>query len=163
MIAALVHSQGYVFDKHFYCLELAYTDIWGHHCVFLIKSPRSYKNLKMLRPKLPITVLVNRPGKTVSYNYVIDFLRKKYGNFQRLLPYETIVFGYKGKSYQSDILQHARIPHIVNMEIFGVPRIDLLMEMYPEEQRMCDLHPKREKRCAELILRLICRYMNELK
>lgn len=162
MIAALVHSQGYVFDKHFYCLEFAYSDILNNRSLFLIKSPRSYTILKTLRPKLPITVSVNPPGETVSYGYVIDFLRKKYKEIQRLFPGETIVFGYKGKSYQSDILQHARIPYIVNVEIFGVPRIDLLMEMYPDEQRMCNRHPKREKRCADLILRIICRYMNEL-
>lgn len=162
MIAALVHSQGYVFDKHFYCLEFAYSDILNHPSLFFIKSPRSYTLLKMLRPKLPITVSVNPPGETVSYSYVINFLRKRYKTFQRLFPGETIVFGYKGKSYQSDILQHAGIPHIVNVERFGVPRIELLIEMYPDEQRTCNRHPKREKRCADLILRIICRYMKEL-
>lgn len=161
MIAALVHSQGYVLDKHFYCLEIAYTDVLNHHSLFLVKSPRSYTTLKMLRPKLPLTVSVNPPGETVSYNYVINFLRKNYSKFEILFPGETIVFGYKGKSYQSDVLQHACIPYIVNVEIFGVPRIDLLMEMYPDEQRTCDRHPKREKRCAELILRIVCRYMKE--
>lgn len=161
MIAALVHSQGYVFDKQFYCLEIAYTDILNHRSLFLVKSPRSYTTLKRLRPKLPITVSVNPPGETVSYNYVIGFLRKKYRGFQKLFPGETIVFGYKGKSYQSDVLQHACIPYIVNIEIFDVPRIDLLMEMYPDEKRKCHYHPKREKRCAELILRLICRYFKE--
>lgn len=163
MIAAMVHSQGYVIDKHFYCLEFAYSDILNNQHLFLVESPWSYSCIKYHYPKLPLTVSVNTPGETVSYKYVIKFLRNQYKNLKKWIPNEKVIFGYKGRCFQSNILRHARVPHTVNVESLGVPSIDQLMEMYPDEDMKCDSHPKQEKRCAELILRIVRRYMNEQK
>ena len=160
MIAAIVHSQGFVINKMFYCLEFSYTDILERRHHFFVESPFTFSNLKFHYPLLPITVTVNPPMR-MKYNEVLKFLRLKYRELEKAFPDRRLFFGYKGKSYQLDILYNAGIEKVMNVENLGVPSIQRLTEMYPEELMLCRYHPRRETRCAERTVRLVIRYMKD--
>ena len=166
IVVAFVNSQGFVINKKFYCLEFTYTDIitngllcYRYHA--FVECP--FSDIKSEYPKLPINVIVNPPCPTVTYDFLVNFLRKRYQEIQKLYPNEQLVFCYKGDKHQSQVLRDANIPNILNIDIVGVPSLGWLMYMYPNEKTICSYHPKRVKQCAQRTLKLVEIFLNHNK
>lgn len=166
MFVALIHTEGVILSRKYNVLELAYSDILGTNKHFLIKSPISYTEAKQRNKYLHKSLQVIMCKSNYYYNervYTIDeikhFLKSQYV-LLNLYYGPSIQFGYKGKSYQKDILKECNIP-CVNIETFGVPSIKRLIAKYPRVKKYCFYHKLPYNKCAEHILRLINTYIFE--
>lgn len=152
-LVALVHTEGVLLSNKYYVLELAYRDIEGTSRTFFIKSPISYRRAIRENPHLhksleTIVCTKNyyKNNRVHSFLYVIRFLQDK---FRRL----DGTFGYKGKSFQSDVLRKANIP-AVNVEMLGVPSISMLSTYHPQ-RAPCSFHPGDGYKCATHVANLV--------
>lgn len=68
-----------------------------------------------------------------------------------MYPGVPIVFGYKGENYQPKILIDAGIPHIVNVEVFGVPPLRRNVAV----ESICSFHKGNPNKCALVALNQI--------
>lgn len=161
-LVAWIHTEGVILLNQYYVLELAYEDILGCKKLFLIKSPASYYTAKQINPHLDKSCEVIFCRRSIYkncpvYNFaqVLDFL---WGKFQKFGP--DAVFGYKGRSYQYDILKKANIPGI-NLEMLNMPSITTLTKMFPNVKRHpCKFHMSEKNKCAAHILNLFRAFSN---
>ena len=148
MTHALIHTQGVVLGKKYVTLELAYQDVMGIRAHFHIRSPLNYSAMRKFYPNARPDVVVITEGGT-SYAEVIHFLKLRFRRLSNELgPY--VIFGYKGESYQPQVLRDAGIPHIMNVEKFGVPALKVT-------DKACYLHKRNESKCALVALDQILR------
>lgn len=161
-IVALIHTEGVLLFNRYFVLELAYTDILGINQHFLIKSPMCYtrakKYNKYIDKSLEVIMCTSdyfQHQRVYKFSEIVRFLKDRYTLLQS--NFGCIRFGYKGKSFQSDILKKCCIP-CVNIEIFGVPSIQSLMTYYPTIKKNCLYHKKYNNKCAKHILELITMY-----
>lgn len=165
-VAALIHTEGVLLFNKYVVLELAYSDDLGVTRHFLIKSPMSYTKAKKhhnhLKKSLEVIMCCSdyfKNHKVYKFFEIMQFLKARYTLLQRYHLGKSIHFGYKGKSFQQDILKKCHIPN-VNIECFGVPSIQTLMINYPFVRKDCIYHKKPFNKCAEHILRLINIYLH---
>ena len=165
LIVALTHTEGVILFNKYVILELAYSDILGFNAHFLIKSPMSYTVAKKyhehLEKSLEVIMCVAdsyNNHKVYRFFEVLQFLRKRYAILQRHFG-NGIQFGYKGRSFQRDILVKCNIPN-ANIENFGIPSIKMLKLYYPFVKRRCIYHKTFYNKCAQHILRLINIHLN---
>lgn len=118
MISAIVHTQGVVLKSSYVPLELAYIDVLGVQAHFHINSPIPYSAMRKFYPNARPDVIVITDGGT-PYSQVLEFLKNRFQFLSTLHP--DTVFGYKGASFQPQVLRDAGIASIVNLEEFGVP------------------------------------------
>lgn len=140
MMHALVHTQGVVLGKTYIPLELAYLDVLGGRAHFLITSPLNYSKMKRLYPNARPDVLVTTV-KGVAYSEVLNYLKQRFQVLSSTFPSTPIVFGYKGDSYQPQVLLDAGIPNRVNVERFGVPALKVT-------DNICYWHKGNRRKCA---------------
>lgn len=148
MIAALVHTQGVVLDSQYVPLEMAYLDALGGRAHVHITSPISFTAMRKFFPHSRSDVTVITEGGT-SYRQVLAFLRDRF----QLLSYHlgpTVAVGYKGASYQPQILRDAGIPSLVNVETLGVPALTSAVGE-------CPWHRGSRSKCAAVALNQILR------
>lgn len=164
-IVALTHTEGVVLNNKYVILELAYRDIFGVHEHFLIQSPISYtnakKNNKYLKKSLEVIMCTSNEYhgiKVHKFYDVLKFLKDRYKVLRYYYGYQT-TYGYKGCSFQKDILVKCNIPNI-NIESFGIPKINTLKLYHPTIKRLCCYHKHYYNKCAEHILRLISAHLN---
>lgn len=146
MISAIIHTQGVVLKSTYVPLELAYVDVLGVKAHFHINSPIPYSAMRKFYPNARPDVIVIT-GEGTPYSQVLEFLRNRFMYLMTLHP--NTVFGYKGGSFQPQVLRDAGITSIVNLEKFGVPPIT--------RSFLCPWH-KRGK-CAVAALDHILRYV----
>lgn len=165
-IVALTHTEGVVLNNTYFVLELAYQDILGIHQHFLIQSPVSFKTARKFNEHLncSLEVIMCTYGefkhrKVYKMSEILHFLNFRYALLKHYYG-SNILFGYKGRSFQKNILEQCNIPNI-NIERFGIPSIKTLMFYYPNIKRNCVYHIYDSNKCAEHILRLINEYFNE--
>lgn len=135
---ALVHTQGVVLGKTYIPLELAYRDVLGESAHFLITSPLNYSKMKRLYPHARPDVLVTTG---VPYSRVLDYLKLRYQILSATFP--SVIFGYKGESYQPRVLLDAGIPNRVNVERYGVPTLQTTTN-----NGTCRWHKGNRHKCA---------------
>lgn len=146
MIHAVVHTQGVVLGRTYFPLELAYQDALGTRAHLLITSPLPYAALRKLYPHSRPDVLVTTRGG-IPYSQVLHFLRRRHQLLSTHFP--SVVFGYKGESYQPQILNDAGIAPRVNIETFGIPALRKTHEA-------CAWHRgSGPRKCARMALRQI--------
>lgn len=121
MIHAVVHTQGVVLHRTYVPLELAYRDALGVEAHFLITSPISFSSMRKHYPHSRPDVVVVTDGGGTPYSSVLDFLKFRYACLANVFP--RVVFGYKGNSFQPQVLKDAGIPDAVNVERLGVPAL----------------------------------------
>lgn len=163
-IVALCHTEGVVLRNKKYCvLELAYYDVYRVSRHFLVRSPISYRNALRTQAILPksLEVLMCRKHfykdqKVYTFQEIIAFLQERYGQLKTLFGI-SVVFGYKGGSYQPDVLVKAGIPSF-NIERLGCPSIRSLTQPLLVLRPPCLFHPSTENKCALHILQLILNY-----
>lgn len=146
MIHALVHSQGVVLGSTYYALELAYEDVTGTRAHFHITSPLGYYKMRRCYPHARPDVLVIAKGGT-PYSKVLDFLKRRF-RYLRDCWGEAVVFGYKGESYQPQVLRDAGISRIINVEKLGVPALRIT-------DNACSWHKRTLSKCALVALNQI--------
>lgn len=150
-VHAIVHTQGVVLGRHYHPLELAYADRLGHVAHLLIASPIRYSDMKRQYPRSFPDVLMSVEGGA-SYSSVLSFLQGRYRLLQRAYPSSDIVFGYKGQSYQSDILRDAGLSNTVNLESLGrMPRLDHRTRYHP----YCPWHRGHSKCALDAVARIL--------
>lgn len=149
MIHALVHTQGVVLRHTYIPLELAYQDVFGVRAHFHIRSPINYSKIRKLFPFARPDVIVITEGGT-PYSEVLDFLKLRFRYLSSHIPH--VVFGYKGETYQPQVLNDAGIPNKVNIEKFGVPAL----QMTPNP---CRWHKGSPSKCAVAALEQILRHV----
>lgn len=137
---ALVHTQGVVLGQTYLPLELAYRDVLGGSAHFLITSPLNYSKMKRLYPHARPDVLVTTV-QGVPYSQVLHYLQLRFQILSTTFPSIPIVFGYKGNSYQPQVLLDAGIPNRVNVEMYGVPALH-------GTDRTCPWHKGNRRKCA---------------
>lgn len=162
-IVALTHTEGVILNNKYIILELAYQDMLGLHKHFLIQSPICYTKAKMynkyLKKSLEVIMCTSyqlNGHKVYKFSEILEFLKERYAFLQYFYSFK-IHFGYKGRSFQRNILSKCNIPNI-NIECFGIPPIRTLLSMYPYITKNCCYHKHYYNKCAEHILRLINAY-----
>lgn len=146
MISAIVHTQGVVLDSTYVPLELAYIDVLGVRAHFHINSPIPYTAMRKIYPNSRPDVTVITEGGT-PYAQVLAFLKKRFELFVAMHP--STVFGYKGESFQPQVLRDAGIPSMINLEKFGIPAL--------RRSFQCSWH--RRGKCAVAALEHILGYV----
>lgn len=144
---ALVHTQGVVLGNTYLPLELAYRDVLGGSAHFLITSPLNYSKMKRLYPHARPDVLVTTV-QGIPYSEVLHFLKLRFQILSSTFPSTPILFGYKGNSYQPQVLVDAGIPNRVNVERFGVPALQVT-------NHICRWHKGNRRKCALVALEQI--------
>lgn len=147
---AIIHTKGVVLNGTYTPLELAYRDKTGMLCHFLITSPTNFSKMVKMDPRCRPDVLVTTTEGT-HYTEVLKFLQDRFSFLQNSFPDETVVFGFKGESYQPKILKDAGITDIVNVEQFGVPPLNRV-QFY---QVICPWHKGDMNKCALVALNQI--------
>lgn len=147
---AIIHTKGVVLGETYIPLELAYKDVTGLLCHFLITSPMTFSKMRRCYPNCRPDVEVTTQGGT-SYSDALSFLRSRYNFLQTVYPHEPIVFGFKGQNYQPKILIDAGIPNRVNVEVFGVPPLQRNVTV----ESSCVLHKGNPNKCALVALNQI--------
>lgn len=145
MIHAIVHTQGVVLGRTYMPLELAYWDITNFRAHFIITSPINYYKMRRLYPHSRPDVMMITDGGT-PYSEVLRFLRNRYLYLQQILA-PRIVFGYKGESFQPQVLRDAGIPDRVNLEVYGVPPLK-----HENANGACPWHKGNRSKCALVAL-----------
>lgn len=161
MLSALVHTQGVVLGSSYVPLEMAYVDVLGVQAHFLITSPISFTAMRKFYPHSRSDVTLVTEGGT-PYSHVLEFLRTRY---QCLLLLQApsaaaVVFGYKGGSYQPQILRDAGIPSIFNIEKWGSGAALPALPPPPplHTAAACPFHPPRfRSKCAAVAIDAILR------
>lgn len=163
-IVAIIHTEGVILFNRYVILELAYMDILGIHRNFFIRSPMCYKDAKeqnkylhMSQEVIMCTSSMYCGQRVYKYREIVYFLKHRYKFFHSYFK-SNIKFGYKGRSFQQDILKQSCIPHI-NIEKFGIPAIKLLLKWYPYVKKNCLYHKYIDTKCAKHILELIKMYI----
>ena len=159
-IHALVHTTGVVLGSNYIPLEVAYYDVTGFECAFLVKSPLSFQEAKASFPHIrPDVKMSTRDGLTLDR--VRDFLQTRYLILHSLLGSSSsdIVFGHKGNSYQKTFLNQMHLPHTLNVETFLVPSLSQLRNMYPHVVFPDCPHHVTSSRCARTALHVLLIYM----
>ena len=162
-LVAWIHTEGALLSNKYHVFELAYQDILGMQKTFFIKSPISYYTAKKQNPYLQkscetiiCTKSMYKNNKVYSFNSVLNFLKKQFYLFKMI--FKNCLFGYKGASFQPDILRKANIPAI-NLEDLKFPSIATLAQRYPHIKRQyCPFHPSKYNKCATHILNLFSTY-----
>lgn len=149
MLTAVVHTQGVVLQSTYIPLEVAYHDVLGFSFHALITSPLSHDALRHFYPHARSDVTMVENGGT-PYSDVLQQLRERACILSTHYP--RVVFGYKGESYQPQILRDAGIVDILNVETLGVPRL-------PPTEEVCSWHTRRSSKCAWVSLRHILRHL----
>lgn len=149
MLSAIVHTQGVVLGSTYIPLEMAYHDILNMRAHFHITSPVPYAAMRKLYPHSRPDVLVVAEGGT-PYWEVLDFLKVRFRFLASQFP--AVVFGYKGESYQPQILRDAGIGSVVNVEKFGVPALQATADA-------CRWHARIPSKCAVKALEQILRHV----
>lgn len=149
MLSAIVHTQGVVLGSTYFPLEMAYHDILGARAHFLITSPLPYAAMRKFYPHARPDALVVTEGGT-PYSEVLDFLRLRFRFLASQFP--AVVFGYKGESYQPQMLRDAGIGSVVNVEKFGVPALQVTTNA-------CRWHRASPSKCAATALEQILRHL----
>lgn len=159
-IVAIVHTEGVILFNRYVVLELAYMDVTGVQKNFLIQSPMRYKDakkcnryLQMSQEVVMCTSSTYCGQRVYKYREILHFLKHRFRLFDHYFRGD-VQFGYKGKSFQQDILKQSSIPRI-NIEMFGIPAIKTLMEFYPYARKQCFFHKHYHNKCAKHILKLI--------
>lgn len=143
MAHALVHSVGVVLGNTYVPLELAYSDVTGYHVNFLITSPINFAKIRRLYPSSrPDAIVTTTDG--VPYSCVLAFLKQRQETLRAQFGTPVVVFGYKGSSYQSNVLKDAGIAHHLNVETLGVPKLT-------HHEHTCPWH-KGPSKCAAAAL-----------
>lgn len=119
MVHALIHTQGVVLNRTYIALELAYQDVSGFRTHFIITSPISFSKMKQKYRHVHADVLVTTHSGT-PYSNVIQFLKDRQAFLRLYCKTDRICFGFKGNSYQPQILRDAGIADTINVEIFEV-------------------------------------------
>lgn len=159
-IAALIHTEGVILFNKYVVLELAYVDILDVQRHFFIQSPMLYKDAKKYNKYLQMSqeVVMCRSNtyygqRVYKYQEVLQFLKQRFRLFHDYFK-GKVQFGYKGRSYQEDVLKQSCIPRL-NIESLGVPAIRTLMKRYPYIRKYCIFHKYDHNKCAKHILKLI--------
>jgi hypothetical protein len=156
-IDAFVHTQGVVWGDRYVVLEFSYFDRTGAQLTALVRSPAPYRRAKCMFPTSlePDAIVSTRYG--MSYSQLLAFLAERY----RLLQSESqqqVVFGYKGSTYQPNVLRASGVPCIFNVERWGLPSLAQLAKSHPEVSMRvrCPHHvrPGFDK-CSEIAARLV--------
>ncbi|GFT75869.1 uncharacterized protein NPIL_18891 [Nephila pilipes] len=157
-VHALIHTTGVVLDKQYIPLELSYVDVTGYEIYFHLKSPYSYdETIRQFPHARPDVIMTTKHGTSLAN--VLHFLQARYHQLQEQFPNTIIVFGCKGNSYQMQVLRQTGLPHLVNVEEFGVPSLKMLAQFYPFiVVPSCPCHVKPSK-CARLAVLLLACYM----
>lgn len=157
-VVAWIHTEGVLLSNKYYALELAYEDILGNKRLFFIKSPMTYETARKTNPYIDKSceaIMCTRSSyhnyKVFTFRQVLDFLRKQFYMFGS----PDAVFGYKGASFQQDILKKASIPAI-NLERFKIPAIATLSAY----RHPCPFHVSESNKCAAHVLDLIRPFSN---
>lgn len=165
VVVALTHTEGVILNNKYVVLELAYRDVLGMQKHFFIQSPICYTKAKQcnkyLKKSLEVIMCTSSQfngDKVYKFYEVLQFLRDRYELLRYYFGY-NIQFGYKGKSFQRDILVKCNIP-CFNIEQWGVPSIKTLMNLYPFVKTSCGYHMHHYNKCAQHILRLINIYVS---
>lgn len=142
MIQAIVHTQGVVLGRTYVPLELAYCDHLGHWAHFLITSPISYSKMRRHYPHARPDVMVVTEGGT-PYSQVLQYLKWRSESLGK-----DATFGYKGESYQPQVLEDAGIHNRINVEkwIEGALRVT---------DNACPWHKSAVSKCARAALEQI--------
>ena len=162
-LVAWIHTEGALLRNRYHVFELAYQDILGVQKTFFIKSPISYYLAKKQNPYLHKsceTIICKKDmyknNKVYSFNTVLSFLKRQF--YMLSIMFKNCLFGYKGTSFQQDILKKANIP-AVNLEDLNFPSITTLAHRYPHiERKDCPFHPSKVNKCATYILNLFTTY-----
>lgn len=162
-LVAWIHTEGALLLNRYHVFELAYQDVFGIQKTFFIKSPISYHVAKKQNPYLHkscetimCTKNTYKNNKVYSFNSVLSFLKRQYHILSAI--FKNCLFGYKGASFQIDVLKKANIPAI-NLEDFNFPSIATLVKKYPYIKREeCPFHPNKYNKCATYILNLFTTY-----
>lgn len=159
-VVAIIHTEGVILFNKYVILELAYADILGVHRNFFIQSPMCYKAAKkqnkylhMSQEVIMCTSSMYHGQRVYKYREIVYFLKHRYRFFYNYFK-GNIKFGYKGKSFQENILRQSYIP-CINIEIFGIPAIKMLMKWFPKIKKSCLNHKYKNNKCAKHILHLI--------
>lgn len=160
MLSALVHTQGVVLGSSYVPLEMAYVDVLGVQAHFLITSPISFTAMRKFYPHSRSDVTLITDGGT-PYSHVLEFLRTRYQCLLLLLlqaESSAVVFGYKGGSYQPQILRDAGIPSIFNIEEWGDDSVPALP---PPPRATCPFHPptRFRSKCAAAAIEAMLRHV----
>lgn len=163
-IAAIIHTEGVLLSNKYVVLELAYVDILDVQRHFFIQSPICYKDakkcnkfLQMSQEVVMCTASTYYGRRVYKYREVLNFLKQRFRLFRDYFK-SDVRFGYKGRSFQQDILKQSRIPRL-NIEIFGIPAIQTLMKRYSHIRKYCFFHKYDHNKCAKHILKLIKLYI----
>lgn len=151
---AIVHTKGVVLGDKYVPLELAYCDVTGLLSCFHITSPMNYSKMRKCYPLARPDVEVTTSGGII-YSDVLKYLKDRYEFLQNLFPNTEIVFGYKGGSFQPNILKDAGIRNIMNVEQLGVPTVNRNIM----NSANCPLHKGNLKKCALVALNQITHHL----
>ncbi|GIY89222.1 uncharacterized protein CEXT_656621 [Caerostris extrusa] len=156
-IHAFVHTQGVVFGRNYIPLEVAYMDVTGAVVHFRIKSPMSFMEAKRNFPHIrPDVIMCKETG--VDYVYALEMLRQHVQRLMDVFQTSHIVVGYKGDSFQPQILLHAGIQHMVNVEKFNVPALRHLGQTYDPN---CPFHKYPTSKCAHRAVHLVWQMLHQ--
>ena len=156
-VDAFVHTEGVVLGSRYVPLELTYRDRLGYETTFRINSPVSFQEARAAHLHVrPEAIMLTSHG--VPYHETLRFLQDRFHLLQQRSR-EPVVFGYKGESYQPNVLRDAGIPKILNVEQLGVPAIRVLQQKYGHAVgggTPCPHHmsPRRNK-CSRAVARLV--------
>lgn len=158
-VQALVHTTGVVLGRDYIPLEVAYLDVTGVECVFLLTSPLSFQEARNAFPNIrPDAKMSTQDGS--SLDTVRNFLHTRTAILQKILRRSDVVFGYKGDSYQKTFLNRMHLSHTRNVETLSVPSLPKLLRMYwyvvfPDS---CPHHVT-SSRCARTAVHVLFAYM----
>ncbi|GFX70873.1 uncharacterized protein TNCV_1688561 [Trichonephila clavipes] len=157
-VHALIHTTGVVLDRQYIPLELGYVDVTGYEIFFQVTSPYSYSEaIKLFPYARPDAIMTTLNGTPLAN--ILHFLQVRYHQLQAQFPDTDIVFGCKGNSYQMNILRQTKLPHLINVEMYGVPSMRRLTLMYPHiVADSCPWHVRPSK-CVRFATRLLALYM----
>lgn len=128
MIHAIIHTVGVVLGKTYIPLELSYQDTCGCQAHFLINSPINYSKMRRYYPhSRPDAFVTMTEG--VPYSEILWFLKNRHRYLENI--FGICIFGYKGNSYQTKVLDDANIMNRINLECLMVPRLNHIQDDCP--------------------------------
>lgn len=167
--AFVIDTEGFTVSRKYLVKELSVYDFQRDTCsVYHFELPRLYKELSP-NDKQCISYVSKRVHGMKFVNHPTDLReRELYGVLTDLVE-EANRRGkwicYKGGCYEKQLLEEIGYYNAVNIELFGCPKFEVLVELYNEDVLLnCGKHRKNHNKimhCSMSEVKLFGRWLND--
>lgn len=168
--AFVIDTEGFTVSRRYLVKELSVYDFQQDTCsVYHFELPCRYKELSP-NDKQCVNYVSNRVHGMKFANHITDLREQELYRILADLAEEAIRrgkgIGYKGGCYEKQLLEKIGYYNAINIELFGCPKFEMLIERYNEDALLlnCGKHRKNYRKimhCSMSEVKLFGRWLNE--